>query len=627
MSALGDFLVSLDEPALIAAANKGVVIRARKDAAAGKVALKTEDQTTALLSMDADEITLDARGLTACRCTCPAPGLCRHQVTSILFLRDRATAETPAASEQGVPPPPVFTLDEIARFARADWPLALAICDEPFAIETGASTTVRFAETGESVTFLAGRPLAEALFKGPRSSRQRRVVAAAALILLRDAGTALPDVIAPDTVRAAATPRLLDLSQAALRQAAAALAAGQVIEAGNRLFTLAISARTEAVPRLAGALRALSERLDPDRLRRAQDRPEDILAALSNAYALTEALRHAPSDPSLTGVHARNFSAQGARDLVYIGAEHWRSDAGARGLTGYLFDPHESTFHRATEARPAGIDPNFSGRERWDSTIWSAGTPRQLGGATLSFPDLAMAPDGAISLSQNASRTGPTTAASLIGHPATQRNWNALWDYLQASARVGLRRDRAEALALIAPDRVEEAEFDPLTQRDIWYWMDPEENALPLSLPGEADGIRLLEPALGLAAFGAGALPRLIAYWPKNSDKPLSLHDPHLRWNDLMKSTAGKRDAPVIRPTATFRHDNLERWFDHVMEAILSRLGHGARHWRPDLARDAETLGFQTIASAIAASEGASLTVDQGLRLAYLVDQSRRLSR
>ena len=95
MSRLADFLATLDEAALIAAANKGILIRARKDAGGGKVALTAQDDTTASLQMDAETITLDAKGLAACRCTCPAPGTCRHQVAAILFLRE-IVAETPA---------------------------------------------------------------------------------------------------------------------------------------------------------------------------------------------------------------------------------------------------------------------------------------------------------------------------------------------------------------------------------------------------------------------------------------------------------------------------------------------------------------------------------------------------
>ena len=629
MSTLSGFLATLDEAALIAAANKGVVIRARKDAGGGKVAIEAQDDTTARLRMDAETVTLDAKGLTAGRCSCPAPGLCRHQVTAILFLQDAmasSAATDPPANE--APAEAALTLDEIQRFARADWPLALALCDDPFEIEAGVSRAVRFPETGESVTFLAGRPLAEALFKGPRSSRQRRVVAAAALILLREAGTALPDHVAPEAVRAAATPRLLDLAQAGLRQAAGGLASGQVIEAGNRLFTIAISARTEAVPRLSGALRGLSERLDPDRLRRAEDRPEAILGALAAAYALTEALRHTPSEPALTGVHARSFTARGPHELLYLGAEDWRTNSGARGFTSLLFDPTAGTFHRATDARGAGIDATYVAEMMWRAALWSAGTPAQLSGQRLAFTDLAMAEDGALSLTQTASLTGAAPLADLLAHGAVQRDWDALWDYLQATAGQGLRRRQGEVLALVQPQRADDPVFDPLSQSDLWPWLDEAGNLLPLALPDDARRIRLEAPALGLAAFGAGARPRLIAYWPTARDTPVSLRDPAARWR---KWQADGRPAatPEPEPPAPARHppDNLERWFDRLLEAVLLRLGQRVLAWRPDLIADAETLGLQMIAGALRASEGAPLSADQALKLAYLADQSRRLSR
>lgn len=628
MSALAGFLATLDEAALIAAANKGVVIRARKDAAI-KVTLEAQDDTTARLRMDTETITLDAKGLTAGRCSCPAPGLCRHQVTAILFIQDAmasgaAANQHSAEADTGIAAE--FTLDEIQRFARADWPLALAMCEEPFEIEAGLSRAVRFPETGESVTFLAGRPLAEALFKGPRSSRQRRAVAAAALILLRDAGTTLPDHIAPEAARAAATPRLLDLAQAGLRQAAGGLASGQVIEAGNRLFTIAISARTEAVPRLAGALRGLSERLDPDRLRRAEDRPEAILGALATAYALTDALRHAPSDPALTGVHARSFTARGPRELVYLGAENWRTNSGARGFTSFLLDPAVGTLHRATDARGAGIDAVYGGEMQWQAMLWSAGTPALLSGKRLTFADLAMAEDGALSLTQTASLTGTASLAELLAQGAVQHDWDALWDHLQALAGQGLRRQRGEVLALIRPEQAEDPVFDPLSQSDLWPWLDAAGNMMTLTLPDSAREITLAPPALGLAAFGAGARPRLIAYWPEGGDAPVSLRDPAARrW----KWKPDGSPEPQPDPPAPARHppDPLERWFDRLLEAILLRLGQRVLAWRQDLIADAETLGLQMIASALRACEGAALTADQALKLAYLADQSRRLCR
>ena len=626
MSRLTDFLATLDEAALIAAANKGILIRARKDAGGGKVALTAQDEATASLQMDAETITLDAKGLAACRCTCPAPGTCRHQVAAILFLRE-IVVEAPVPEPSGdAPPGPEFTLDEVERFARTDWPLALALCDESFETETGISRSVRFPETGESVTFLSGRPLSDALFKGPRSSRRRRVVAAAALILLREGGTALPDHIATEAAHRAVTPRLLDLTQAALRQAAGALASGQVIEAGNRLFTIAISARTEAVPRLAGALRGLSERLDPDRLRRAEDRPEAILAALAAAYALSNALRHAPNDPALTGIQARSFTSHGWRELLFLGAEDWRNDTGARGFTGFLFDPKTGSLHRATDARGAGTDLTYGGAAQWQAPLWSVGTAARLAGCRLAFPDLAMAADGALSLSQSAELAGPAPAAALIAHPSVQDDWNRLWDHLQTTGGSGLRRKRGETLALIRPEAATDPEFDPLRQQDIWPWVDTGGDLLPLALPDHARDIHLLPPALGLAAFGVTG-PRLIAFWPAGSDTPQSLRDPALHWRRADRPAGQEPPRPAARETATHRPDALERWFDRLQEAILSRLGQPTTPWRADLIRDAETLGLRLISVALTETQGAPLLADQALKLAYLADQARLLSR
>ncbi|MDO5643794.1 MAG: hypothetical protein Q4G26_15590, partial [Paracoccus sp. (in: a-proteobacteria)] len=508
--------------------------------------------------------------------------------------------------------------------------LALAATEGPFEAETGTSQTIRFPETGESVTFLAGRPLADALFKGPRQTRKRQMVAAAALILLREGGVTLPDHIAPPAsgargAAAAATPRLLDLAQAGLRQAATALAAGQVNEAGNRLFSIAISARVEAIPRLAGLLRGLSQRLDAARLSRAEDRPEAVFAALATAYALAAALRRTPDDPVLTGVQARSFTRQGARELIWLGAEHWANDGGARGFTGYLIDPASGRFHRAVDARAGGVDLRYDGLAQWSMPLWRAGTPAQMAGRMLHFEDLAAAADGAISLSQNARIGAPVP---LLNHEAVQRDWGALWDYRQEAGGRGLRRQQGEVLALIAPAHAEAPAFDPLAQQDIWLWQDHADEGLALALPDQW-GLQPDPPALGLAAFGRGALPRLIAYWPEGGDTPVSLLDPALRWRKHpdKAATPSKVPQPPPPPAAPPRPDVLERWFDRLLETTLTRLGQPGTPWPAALITDAETLGLGIIANALHRSAPGPLTPDAALRLAYMADQARQLCR
>lgn len=630
MSALLEFLASYDAAALIAASSKGVVTRAEKDAATGKVSLDAQENGEARLTLGREAVTLTAKGLNACRCTCPATGTCRHIVAAILFLRDNAGTKPANVADNAEPQigQPGFTLGEVERFARGDWPHALALTEARAEILPGTSPVIRFTETGERVTFPGGQPLSEALFKGPRGTRRRRVIAAAALVLLRQSGIALPEHVAPAPRTRAVDFRLLELAQTALRQAALALASGQVLAAGNRLFTIAISARAEAVPRLAAELRGLSERLDPDRLRHAEDRPELLLMAIARSYALTEALRHSPDDTVLTGKLSRSFSPQGQRKLICLSAEHWHTPSGARGFSIILFDPESGRFHSATEARAAGTDPLFSPERLWHQGFWNIGTPPSFSGHEILFDDLLMAADGAISLTQTARLGTVTSLACLREHEAVIRSREELSSYRSRERGVGLRRKSGQVFALVSPKETAIPEKDAIRQVNSWTWFDETDDPLTLILPPEArPGSEPVEVELGLVAIGGPNSLRLLAVWPAGADRPLSLQNQHLPQRQPGWRKALSNQIPHPMPPSSRRgpiQDPLGRWFDRATEAVLIRLAQRAGEWPPALIREAEALGLHSIGNLLRASETGPLSPEMALRLAYMLDQTRQ---
>ena len=99
-----------DDAGLATLANAGLVRRARKDVAAGKVEVLEQRAEGAVLSVGGARVELDARGPAGARCACPTPGACQHVVAACLWARDVGAAPVEATAAE--PMEPVVTLRE-----------------------------------------------------------------------------------------------------------------------------------------------------------------------------------------------------------------------------------------------------------------------------------------------------------------------------------------------------------------------------------------------------------------------------------------------------------------------------------------------------------------------------------
>ncbi|WP_455604009.1 hypothetical protein, partial [Cellulosimicrobium funkei] len=96
-----------DDDALATLASPGLVRRARKDVAAGRVEPVEARPDGVVVSVGGMQVELDAGGPAEARCACPTPGTCQHVVTASLWVRETgaAPAETPAAAGDGAAAP------------------------------------------------------------------------------------------------------------------------------------------------------------------------------------------------------------------------------------------------------------------------------------------------------------------------------------------------------------------------------------------------------------------------------------------------------------------------------------------------------------------------------------------
>ena len=91
---------ALDDSILEAAASRGLVRRAARDAASGKSEITGEDEAGVTLKVDGETVVLTATGLKAATCTCPATNLCRHVLTAIITLRDGGQPDDASGTAQ-----------------------------------------------------------------------------------------------------------------------------------------------------------------------------------------------------------------------------------------------------------------------------------------------------------------------------------------------------------------------------------------------------------------------------------------------------------------------------------------------------------------------------------------------
>ena len=83
---LRESLAAFDDEALATLANPGLVRRAHRDVADGKVRLVAREQGMVVVEDDGQRVSLDARGPKAADCACRSIAICRHRIAAVIFV-------------------------------------------------------------------------------------------------------------------------------------------------------------------------------------------------------------------------------------------------------------------------------------------------------------------------------------------------------------------------------------------------------------------------------------------------------------------------------------------------------------------------------------------------------------
>jgi hypothetical protein len=672
---------ALDDRALETLASKGLVRRAAADVAAGRATIIKEDERVAEVRVDGETAQVLAGGPRLGRCSCPAPGVCRHRLAALILLRaakgDAGAAGTARGEGASLEPPPVesvdwaavvatYTPELLARFAgRTGWREALAALERVEDAEVtplGASLQVRLSPQEEPVLFLAAGGLDAALTKAPEKKRKLQVVVAA--LAARHAfglstGTAKPAT--SPIVGAAAAPdsRTLENVREILRRAYGTALAFAPAALEGEIRRLALAGRVESMPRLAASLRRLAGAFDPLRRRGADADPDAMLELMAETYALTWALA-APTDvarrAALIGQARQDYGPVGDLELLGLGAKLWTTPSGAHGVTAYFYGPGPGEAFTLTQARADHTDITFDPRAAFHHTpVWGSPMSRlceakvRLSGAL-------------VSAAQRLSTSQDVSAATLAWTPSVDAvcDWNCVHSDWRALER-RLQTVLAGRLSAPAPTetpvilifkRYAPVRFDELTQTLIWPLADQAGRWIGLTLPFEGverDRIDVLErltarercwAVLATAEVADGGIElRPYALWgasqhlldfpptPKPGPKPSGDLTALLERLKVGIGTARSRPQGL-----TSRGTSSDRLIDRGW-GLLLRGAESGRHFSTaafasdcrELANEFARAGLISIAKAFDAAAASGAREDAYLRAAWAIVSARRL--
>jgi hypothetical protein len=530
MSPLIPRYAQIDDATLEAMASKGLVRRARADAANVRFEASGADEIVG--TIEGAAVRLDDKGLAKARCSCPAATICRHKIAVVLALRSQAQGQQSASAVE------------------IDWRARLSTFDhqtlQRAAGKTGLREAIRLLALAEATAVAAGGNSLKVVLRlnaeeieiaipaqGDFGSvvsglpeRRRAANHAAAILAARGHfGLEAIEIDGAETVAEQKGfvpdgPLLTAMQDAVCRAYSQGFAVpSRALE--ERLMLLAVSSRAEAMPRLSASLRRIAEGLEQRRSRNVNHEPVELLREIAFAHALLHAVSQSKDDARLrrlAGAVRAEYEPIGEVELIGLGATLFETIAGAVGVTAHLVEPATGRRFTASLARGTTHDTRFDPRAAYRTQpVWGQ-TLTRLSSATFRLTGAQASSTGRLSLSQtsHAEAIQPFRPdREQIAAWAQDRNgpladvvhmsWPILADHLARCFAPSLDMPPVPAQPVILlPSRMAPVAFDDLTQRLRWPLMDPSGAWISLTLDHNDEGrglgagrIAALEATLG----------------------------------------------------------------------------------------------------------------------------------
>ncbi|MGI9332104.1 MAG: SWIM zinc finger family protein [Gammaproteobacteria bacterium] len=537
-------LAAFDENTLAALASKGLLRRAQRDLDSAKVSIEQCSDDVVVVQADGETVRMDGAGPASATCSCPAPGVCRHRIAAVLAFNQRGdtgsvmpdsgspaggrgetpgdesvnevTGAAPAPSVDATTPA-VAQLLALSRTAISRWAGAATMraagellneCSDVAVELDGAALIVRLDPNQPTVRVIPGQALGGLISKATRA--RRKTLHTAAVLALR-ARFGDEDLLSPDggQARYAATSKSAGatMSQDFLAAVSQCLSdcfrtgfnqAPEVLE--ERLFSLSVSSRADALPRLSSLLRTLAAHVRDKRARDFSLDVENFLSLLAETHVLITALGQLESarpdcarHSVLRGSARQSYDDAGTLSLYGMGAHAWQTGAGARGVTSYFYAPDRDRWFSASLARGHGHDTTFDARAAYANTpVWGEANLARLAQSKVELEAAQAAPDGRLSLARQVRATATPwsdRAQTVRQWPILFNDWARLEAHLQSSHALAVGRARTGATpVLLQPKATAKAYFAEIGQETVLPVQDVEGRWLALTVghgPGE----------------------------------------------------------------------------------------------------------------------------------------------
>ncbi len=497
-------LRAMDDDAIAALANRGLLRRAKKDIETiTPEILEITDKIIRLRVDDCEvvipEIPADARS------NSPAGCIDRYVLIAFLWLKNRPDNEEPprcAAKTQAIPLPE--QIDDAALIAWAG-KTAFRKAEKSLdgscrcAIESESPLVIKIPERNIVCRWVDGGNLDTMIVTGPgKNSNEDGLLA----VMLYQVEKGIRALTSP-------TEDVLETSSGAPRTRLEVLASlGDILHeivflgltrlseaTRQRLQTLAVSAHGVDLPRLERMLQSLADEIHLQTSRNAQASTSRILHQIVRLDALRRALikrlqgicvasEQTPLS-DLVGEHRSRYHSVGNIDLIGMGARQWRTKSGYAGLTVYFWDDSIKNWATWSESRPvtaSDFDPVsvFHGEGPWTGCPSPIFASRNI----LKLVDAYRNDNGRISVRRTTQAIPlqiDDTDAMILPPPIT--DWNLLYKQAERLFHGGLaRRNERDEIIFLKAERWGEATFDPVEQTLYRVIFDQKNRSLPLML-------------------------------------------------------------------------------------------------------------------------------------------------
>lgn len=450
------------EAELEALTSPGLLRRARKALAKSSPKLTVEGNNYRF-SFEGHQGELTMNRISASRCDCPASSLCKHIISSVLYLQEQVQTNTneehaQAATTKPKYVPPVFsdlTLQKIR--AKAAWRSAYQAI-----VEKGYTKTATLSVNEDHCSLrwrqheaiIGSSDQVNDIVVAGSDSIEKQLLAAVLYETCQQREIPWPKWLIEEH-QAVKSERLaidIELKSDIKTQLLALVALGVSNLAPENLVVLGAlisPCRAMGYKEIASLISSVVEQVQRQTERLGQDNNQSILYGLARLYALCDR-----NMPEQNWQNSRIESLQ----LMGLGAYQWQTDSGVIGLTLLLLSEQGKVYH-ATESRAANTG-HISIQKLWQSHQFWEGSPlcSRLMGQRFQLQHIERNRWGSISQKRDT-----------VYQANTSVQWpvNAITNWQQ------LKETEEYGYAVLKPTRWLACEFDEIAQ-ELKLWLEDE---------------------------------------------------------------------------------------------------------------------------------------------------------